>query len=58
MDYPRLRLILQAATSARSSKEHLQHANYRSVAGGTEVSKTHWHIALANALGWGFDGMA
>ena len=38
-------------------QEHLQHANYRSVAGGTEVSKTHWHIALANALGWGFDGM-
>ena len=38
-------------------QEHLQYANYRAVAGGTEVSKTHWHIALANALGWGFDGM-
>jgi hypothetical protein len=38
-------------------QKHLQYANYRAVAGGTEVSKTHWHIALANALGWGFDGM-
>jgi hypothetical protein len=24
---------------------------------GAEVTKTHWHIALANGLGWGFDGM-
>src|ERR1700758_2811956 len=38
-------------------RAHLQHANYRAVASGTEVTKTHWHIALANALGWGFDGM-
>ena len=38
-------------------QKHLQYANYRAVADGTEVSKTHWHIALANALGWGFDGM-
>ena len=22
-----------------------------------EITKTHWHIAIANALGWGFDGM-
>src|SRR6201995_2451434 len=38
-------------------QKHLQHANYRAVTDGTEVSKTHWHIAMANALGWGFDGM-
>ena len=38
-------------------QKHLQHANYRAVAGGTELSRTHWHIATANALGWGFDGM-
>src|SRR5215472_11061646 len=38
-------------------QKHLQYANYRAVAGGAEVTKTHWHIALANALGWGFDGM-
>ena len=38
-------------------QKHLQFANYRAVTDGTEVSKTHWHIATANALGWGFDGM-
>ena len=38
-------------------QKHLQYANYRAVAGGTELSRTHWHIASANALGWGFDGM-
>jgi MFS family permease len=38
-------------------QKHLQNANYRAVAGSDEVTKTHWHIASANALGWGFDGM-
>ena len=38
-------------------RKHLQHANYRAVADGVEVSRTHWRIAAANALGWGFDGM-
>src|SRR5512133_2859790 len=38
-------------------QRHLRYANYRAVAGGPEISKTHWHIALANGLGWGFDGM-
>src|SRR5450432_2223230 len=38
-------------------QKHLQFANYRAVTDGTTVSKTHWHIATANALGWGFDGM-
>jgi MFS family permease len=38
-------------------QKHLQNANYRAVAGSEELTKTHWHIASANALGWGFDGM-
>lgn len=38
-------------------QRHLQQANYRAVAAGTELTKTHWHIAIANGLGWGFDGM-
>lgn len=38
-------------------QQHLQNANFRAVAGGDTVTKTHWHIASANALGWGFDGM-
>jgi MFS family permease len=38
-------------------QKYLQYPNYRAVTDGTEISKTHWHIATANALGWGFDGM-
>jgi MFS family permease len=38
-------------------QKHLQNARYRAVASGDEITKTHWHIAIANALGWGFDGM-
>ena len=38
-------------------QQHLQYANYRAVADGSRVTRTHWHIALANGLGWGFDGM-
>src|SRR6202140_5994818 len=38
-------------------QKHLKFANYRAVTGGAEISKTHWRIATANALGWGFDGM-
>jgi MFS family permease len=38
-------------------RKHLQYANYRAVNAGVEISRTHWHIAAANALGWGFDGM-
>ena len=38
-------------------ERHLQYANYRAVAEGSTITRTHWHIALANGLGWGFDGM-
>src|SRR5580704_17232790 len=40
-------------------RQHLKSANFRAVAGdaGEKVSRTHWHIAIANGLGWGFDGM-
>ena len=38
-------------------QKHLRYANYRAVAGGAEITRTHRHIALANGLGWGFDGM-
>jgi MFS family permease len=39
-------------------QKHMQNANYRNVAGtGEQVTKTHWHIAIANGAGWGFDGM-
>jgi MFS family permease len=39
-------------------QQHLKNANYRAVAeSGDKLTKTHWHIATANAAGWGFDGM-
>ncbi|HTV90337.1 MAG TPA: MFS transporter [Stellaceae bacterium] len=38
-------------------EKHLRRANYRAVAGDHGLTRTHWHIALANGLGWGFDGM-
>jgi len=38
-------------------RKHLRNANFRAVAVGAEVTKTHCHIALANGLGRGFDGM-
>jgi MFS family permease len=39
-------------------QKHMQNANYRNVAGtGEQITKTHWHIAVANGAGWGFDGM-
>jgi len=38
-------------------RKHLRYANFRAVAGGAEVTRTHWHIAFANGLGWAFDGM-
>ena len=36
---------------------HLSSRLYRNVAGSGRVTATHWHIAWANGLGWGFDGM-
>ena len=38
-------------------RQHLRYANYRAVDDGRTITRTHWHIALANGLGWGFDGM-
>ena len=34
-----------------------QNANFRAASDQTRVTPTHWHIAIANGLGWGFDGM-
>ena len=30
---------------------------FRNASSQTEVTRTHYHIAVANGLGWGFDGM-
>ena len=36
---------------------HSQNENFRNASQDQVVTKTHWHIAVANGLGWGFDGM-
>jgi MFS family permease len=38
-------------------QEHRRYSNYRAVADDTGVTRTHWHVAIANGMGWGFDGM-
>ena len=38
-------------------EKHRRFANYRAVADGGGITRTHWHIVTANSLGWGFDGM-
>ena len=49
--------LLAKEAAGPLEQRHLQYANYRAVAGVSKVTRTHWHIALANGLGWGFDGM-
>ena len=47
----------QAAIVGPLEQKHMRNANYRAVAGDSQVTPTHRHIAIANGLGWGFDGM-
>ncbi|WP_149538235.1 MFS transporter [Siccirubricoccus phaeus] len=37
--------------------KHMRSAAYRNAAQQGKLTSTHWHIAWANGLGWGFDGM-
>jgi MFS family permease len=45
------------AASGPLEAQHLSSRFYRNVADTGRVTATHWHIAWANGLGWGFDGM-
>lgn len=38
-------------------ERHRRSAAFRAASDGGRVTATHWHIAVANGLGWGFDGM-
>ncbi len=38
-------------------ERHLRSPIYRNATNTTRLTSTHWHIAWANGLGWGFDGM-
>jgi MFS family permease len=37
--------------------KYRQSAAFRAASDNTRITPTHWHIATANGLGWGFDGM-
>ncbi|MCO6416892.1 MFS transporter [Siccirubricoccus sp. KC 17139] len=37
--------------------KHMRSAPYRNAVQQGKLTRTHWHIAWANGLGWGFDGM-
>jgi MFS family permease len=49
--------LLAREAAGPLERRYLQYTNYRAVADGSKLTRTHWHIALANGLGWGFDGM-
>src|ERR1700727_2621990 len=38
-------------------QQHMHSGRFRNAADNTRITPTHWHIAVANGLGWGFDGM-
>ena len=38
-------------------QQHRMSPAFRAASDTTRVTPTHWHIAAANGLGWGFDGM-
>jgi MFS family permease len=45
------------ATVGPLEAQHLRSRAFRNAASTSQVTPTHWHIAWANGLGWGFDGM-
>jgi MFS family permease len=38
-------------------QQYRRSAAFRAASDQSRVTTTHWHIAVANGLGWGFDGM-
>ena len=48
---------LTAADIGPLEKRYMESAAFRAASDNTKVTSTHWHIAAANGLGWGFDGM-
>ena len=38
-------------------RHHMKSEIFRNASQSEKLTKTHWHIAWANGLGWGFDGM-
>jgi MFS family permease len=49
--------VMQEAEFGPLEERYRQSAAFRAASDQTNVTPTHWHIAVANGLGWGFDGM-
>ena len=52
-----LTAVVAGAWAGPLEMRHLQSRIYRNAADTSRLTSTHWHIAWANGLGWGFDGM-
>ena len=52
-----LTAVAAGASAGPLEMRHLQSRIYRNAADTSRLTSTHWHIAWANGLGWGFDGM-
>jgi MFS transporter, putative metabolite:H+ symporter len=50
-------VVFAGASVGPLETRHLQSPIYRNAADTIRLTSTHWHIAWANGLGWGFDGM-
>ena len=49
---------ISTSTSVGPLEErHRRSSAFRAASDTTRITPTHWHIAAANGLGWGFDGM-
>lgn len=46
-----------ATVAGPLESRHMTSQLFRNASDTTRVTSTHWHIAWANGLGWGFDGM-
>jgi MFS family permease len=49
--------VVDQAEIGPLEERYRQSAAFRAASDQTKVTPTHWHIAVANGLGWGFDGM-
>src|SRR5262245_49583805 len=48
---------IEVAGPGPLEQHHMRSEAFRNASDNTRVTRTHWHIAIANGLGWGFDGM-
>ncbi len=49
--------VAEQAVIGPLEERYRRSAAFRAASDQTRVTATHWHIAAANGLGWGFDGM-